>query len=976
LCENGAAQKLECYIVTSEEGTVFPALLEAFADKTPAVAAAALAATKSFVQSMNPWATPVLLPALLHQIKTAGKWQIKTGSLEIINQLVVAAPLQTGKAMPMMVPVLADAVWDTKSDVKKAAKATLTKATALVANKDIEKFIPALIKALLNPIEEVPKTIALLSATTFVSEVDAPSLSLMAPLLIRGLDERATAIKRKVAVIADNMTKLVDNEYSVRPFVPKLLPGLIKTAETMADPEARGVVNRAIKTLREVSKVYEGDGTDVPPLKIAEGHQLAHNLVSEFKKADAKDIPACENPALAYAGVLAAGLVNAHNYDQTTWEAALPAYLELAAPGFDNGPVVRELLQKKAEEEGQDDRVFDDEEEGEDLCNCTFSLAYGAKILLNMATLRLKRGHRYGLCGRNGSGKSTLMNAIVNNQVEGFPDPSVVRTFYVQHDIDGSEAEISVVDWVLNDKRLLGTPEEIRQTLRDVGFDEEKQKAAIASLSGGWKMKLALARAILFKADILLLDEPTNHLDVINVTWLIDYLTSLTNCTSIIVSHDSDFLNRTVTDIIHLNRFKIKRYPGNLEDFVRMVPEAKSYYQLEAAEDYKFKLPTPPLLDGVKTKEKSLLKMRKVNFQYPTSPVQQLYDVSLQVSLSSRVAILGPNGSGKSTLVKLLTGETEPNGKNAGEVWKHPNLVIGYVAQHAFHHIDHHLDKTPLDYMLWRYQTGEDLEELQKANRQLTPEEEKKMKEGGTVIVEGAKRVIEELVARKKLKQSYEYEISFKGLSSTENIWMSRDELIVRGFEKKVMELDSREAQRLGMMRPLVRKEIENHFNDFGLESEFVSHNTMRGLSGGQKVKVVLGAATWRKPHIITLDEPTNYLDRESLAALIEALKNFEGGVLVITHNSEFSTNVCSEIWAMKDGRLVASGHNWQEGQGSGPRIDIKKDDEEDVFDAMGNKVEKVEKVKKASAAELRKKKKERMARRKRGEEVDSDEDL
>ena len=949
--------------------------MEAFADKTASVAAAALAAVKAFVQSMNPWGTPVLLPALLHQVQTAGKWQVKTGCLSIIDQLVIAAPVQTGKAMPIMVPVLADAVWDTKSDVKKAAKSTLTKATALVSNKDIEKFIPALIKALVNPIEEVPKTIGLLSATTFVSEVDAPSLSLMAPLLIRGLDERATAIKRKVAVIADNMTKLVDNEFTVRPFVPKLLPGLLKTAEVLADPEARGVVNRAIKTLREVSKVYEGDGSDVPPLKIAEGSHLAINIISELKRADAKEIPAVDQPALAYAGVLAAGLVNAHNYDQSTWEETLPPYLSMALPGYDNGPAVRELLQKKADEEGQDDRVFDDEEEGEDLCNCTFSLAYGAKILLNMATLRLKRGHRYGLCGRNGSGKSTLMNAIVNNQVEGFPDPSVVRTFYVQHDIDGSEAEISVVDWVLSDKRLLGTPDDIRKTLRDVGFDDEKQKAPIGSLSGGWKMKLALARAILFRADILLLDEPTNHLDVINVTWLIDYLTSLTHCTSIIVSHDSDFLNRTVTDIIHLNRFKIKRYPGNLEAFVKMVPEAKSYYQLEAAEDYKFKLPVPPLLDGVKTKEKSLLKMRKVNFRYPGSPVQQLFDVTLMVSLSSRVAILGPNGSGKSTLVKLLTGETEPNGENSGEVWKHPNLVIGYVAQHAFHHIDHHLDKTPLDYMLWRYQTGEDLEELQKANRQLTEEEEKKMKEGGIVIVEGAKRIIDEIVGRKKLKQSYEYEISFKGLSSTENIWMSRDELILRGFEKKVMELDSREAQRLGMMRPLVRKEIEQHFADFGLEPEFVSHNTMRGLSGGQKVKVVLGAATWRKPHVICLDEPTNYLDRESLAALIEALKDFEGGVLVITHNREFSESVCQEIWAMKDGHLVASGHNWVEGQGSGARIDQKPVDEEDKFDAMGNKIVQVEKAKKASAAELRKKKKERMARRKRGEEVFTDEE-
>lgn len=215
---------------------------------------------------------------------------------------------------------------------------------------------------------------------------------------------------------------------------------------------------------------------------------------------------------------------------------------------------------------------------------------------------------------------------------------------------------------------------------------------------------------------------------------------------------------------------------------MKQVPEAKSYYSLEAAEDYKFKLPAPPLLEGVKTKEKSLLKMRKVGFQYPSQPVQQLYDITLQVSLSSRVAVLGPNGSGKSTLVKLLTGEMEPN--KGGEIWKHPNLVIGYVAQHAFHHIDYHLDKTALEYMLWRYQTGEDLEEMGKASRQISEVEAQKMKDGALYIHEGQKRLIDEIVARKKLKQSYEYEVSFKGLSSSENLWIPRDELVKRGFEK------------------------------------------------------------------------------------------------------------------------------------------------------------------------------------------------
>jgi elongation factor 3 len=953
LVSDGAVKSLEPIFVDSG---IYSALLEAFADKMPAVRTAAIEAVRLYVVAMNPWATALLLPALLHEIKTAGKWQIKTGALLILNQLVTSAPVQTARMMPDIVPVLSEVIWDTKADVKKAARDSLTKATALVSNKDIERFIPALIKALINPVEEVPNTIALLSATTFVSEVDSPTLSLMVPLLARGLSEKLTATKRKVAVIVDNMAKLVDSHVTVRPFIPKLLPGLIKVETTTGDPEARAVIGKAIATLRQVGQIpAESDGSDLPPITLADAKQLASSLVAIYKKLGGTVSPG--NVEVMYASSLAKNLVIAKNFDLPEWHKLAP-FLTFIASTPEPITVAGEWAVVSATEGTDDGEVADDEEEGEDLCNCQFSLAYGAKILLNTATLRLKRGHRYGLCGKNGTGKSTLMRAITNGQVEGFPSPDEVRTFYVEHDIDGSEEDTSVLQFILTDKRILATKEDIIETLASVGFSDERQAQSIGSLSGGWKMKLALARAMLFRADILLLDEPTNHLDVVNVAWLENYLTNLKTCTSIIVSHDSGFLNNTITDVLHLNRFKLRRYRGNLEKFVQQVPEAKSYYTLEAAEDYRFKLPDPPLLEGVKTKEKSLLKMRKVGFQYPTQQVQQLYDITLQVSLSSRVAVLGPNGSGKSTLVKLLIGDMEPN--KGGEIWKHPNLVIGYVAQHAFHHIDHHLDKTPLEYMLWRYQTGEDLEELQKANRQITEEEAQKMRDGSLIVIEGQKRTLDEILTRKKLKQSYEYEVSLKGLSSSENIWLPRDDLIKRGFEKKILEVDTREAQRLGLLRPLVRREIEKHFADFGLEPEFVSHNTMRGLSGGQKVKIVLGAATWRRPHVMCLDEPTNYLDRESLAALIEALKVFEGGVLVITHNRDFSESLCKEVWAMRDGRLEASGHNWVEGQGSGARIDKAAGEDEDQYDAMGNKIDST-KTKKISASEARKLRKQRL---------------
>ena len=125
-----------------------------------------------------------------------------------------------------------------------------------------------------------------------------------------------------------------------------------------------------------------------------------------------------------------------------------------------------------------------------------------------------------------------VLTNYLSRQVEGFPSPDEVRTFYVEHDIDGSEEDTSVLQFILTDKRILANKEEIIDTLASVGFSDERQAQAIGSLSGGWKMKLALARAMLFKADILLLDEPTNHLDVVNVAWLENYLTNLKTCTS------------------------------------------------------------------------------------------------------------------------------------------------------------------------------------------------------------------------------------------------------------------------------------------------------------------------------------------------------------------------------------------------------------------------------------------------------------
>jgi elongation factor 3 len=414
LAKTPAIRALEPLFVDSG---IYAALLEAFADKMPAVQKAAVEAVRVYVEKMNPWAAGLVLPALLHEIQTAGKWQMKTGSLTVLNQLVKSAPAQIAKLTPDIIPVLSEAIWDTKADVKKAARDTLTKTTALVSNKDIERFIPALINALINPVEEVPKTIQLLSATTFVSEVDSPTLSLMVPLLSRGLNEKPTATKRKVAVIVDNMSKLVDSPVTVRPFIPKLLPGLLKIENTIGDPEARSVVGRAIATLRQVGEVpASSDGSDLPPIKLADAGHLGHTLISIYKKAGANPVPSVAAVEAIYAAHLAVNMVNAKNFDTPEW-ATLAPYLNFLTSTPAATTVTQEWVVKSASDDTGDDEALEDEEEGEDLCNCQFSLAYGAKILLNTAVLRLKRGKRYGLCGKNGTGKSTLMRAIHNGYV-------------------------------------------------------------------------------------------------------------------------------------------------------------------------------------------------------------------------------------------------------------------------------------------------------------------------------------------------------------------------------------------------------------------------------------------------------------------------------------------------------------------------------------------------------------------------------
>jgi len=415
---------------------------------------------------------------------------------------VSAATVRAGSRPSHAAP---QCMWDTRPQVITTATATMTKVCTVVGNRDLEAFLPIIVSCIAKP-TEVPDCIHKLSATVFVQEVDTPALAIMVPLLERGLRERQTAIKRKTALIIDNMCKLVEDPTAAAPFLPKLLPGLEKLAAEVADPECRQVCGKAQATL-----ILAAGGKDAAEVKQAD-HAVVLTVLME-QVAGKCEVDDQVQQSYEYCATVCTFLSDRKVYDFDQWnkKAVLP-YLSCYVSADVCEAVARAVLARCIQDTRVEKEVVVDDDEGEDLCNCEFSLAYGGKILLNNARLWMKRGRRYGLCGPNGAGKSTLMKAIANGQLEGFPPPEILKTVYVEHDIQGELADLNVVDYVKADPKLANEPhDEIVRTLTSVGFTDAMQAAGVTSLSGGWKMKLALSRAMLTRADIFLLDEPTNR---------------------------------------------------------------------------------------------------------------------------------------------------------------------------------------------------------------------------------------------------------------------------------------------------------------------------------------------------------------------------------------------------------------------------------------------------------------------------------
>ena len=772
-------QPLSEVVFLLQDGGLLPLALDGLADKGSSVRESAQYAVDELFRNLDSEALIVgLLPALQRYLaKPTGKWQGTVGAYTLLGNMADKAKMGTGsreeeqakdvlresmgKTLKELIPIVEGGMHDLKAEVAKAASKTMNSLTTLLQNDDVAPRIPLLIDTMKNPsAQTLQKAIHALSQTTFVAVVTSPVLALLTPLLERSLNTPATPqeVLRQTVVVVENLTKLVHDPVEARTFLPKLKPGVQKVRDSASLPEVRELGKRATDVIdKAMGDVRDGatngqiaQTTSDDVLKVLETQLRSQGGVQ-------REYGSLWKLGQVYVAEMVREDVNARALERIPERIA--PYLHYLLPD-ENCKAIADAVHNHFVAE--DHRKYGEpvkEDTGEvEIVNADFSLAYGGMLLLSHTNLRLLKGHRYGLCGRNGAGKSTLMRSIAEGKLEGFPSKDELRTCFVEHN-QGEDADLSILEFISKDPELAAEGQErISEVLAQVGFTagpEGRQSHKVGSLSGGWKMKLALARAMLMRADVLLLDEPTNHLDVANVKWLQDYLKAHTEITSLIVSHDSGFLDAVCTDIYHYEQKKLVCYKGNLNDFVKVKPEARTYYTLSAS-NAQFKFPPPGILSGVKSNTRSIIRMTGCSYTYPGASKPSLQDVSCQLTLSSRVAIIGANGAGKSTLIKLLTGEVIPQ---QGKVEKHPNLRIGYIKQHALEHVEMHMEKTPNQYLQWRYANGDDREVLMKQTRVLTAEDREQMAKFIDLGDGRGERQVEALIGRQKWKKSFQYEV-------------------------------------------------------------------------------------------------------------------------------------------------------------------------------------------------------------------------
>jgi ATP-binding cassette subfamily F protein 3 len=502
------------------------------------------------------------------------------------------------------------------------------------------------------------------------------------------------------------------------------------------------------------------------------------------------------------------------------------------------------------------------------------TLARGTKPLFDSADLAINPGESVGLIGANGSGKSTLFTLLRGElHADGgevdFPSswriahvaqetPALKRTALdyaidgdtalrnLEQELEAAEARhdghrIAELHAALQDADAYTVRARAETLLNGLGFSRSQMNEPVASFSGGWRMRLNLAQALMCPSDLLLLDEPTNHLDLDAILWLEDWLKRYRG-TLIVISHDRDFLDGIVNVIVHIDDRKLKRYGGNysafetqraanlalsqaayekqsrerdhLQSFIdrfkakatkakqaqsrmKMLAKMEELAPIHAAASFSFEFREPERAPN------PLLVMEKVSAGYRTDngnkPVLQNLNLTLQAG--QRIGLLGVNGAGKSTLIKTLVGELLPLD---GEVRHGKGLAIGYFAQHQLEMLRH--DQSPL----WHL-------------NKLAPNEKE--------------------------------------------------------------------------------QDLRNFLGSFNFPGDMATAS-IAPFSGGEKARLALALIVWQRPNLLLLDEPTNHLDLETREALTVALAQFEGTLVLVSHDRHLLRATTDEFMIVADGGL------------------------------------------------------------------------
>lgn len=509
--------------------------------------------------------------------------------------------------------------------------------------------------------------------------------------------------------------------------------------------------------------------------------------------------------------------------------------------------------------------------------------AYG-KALIKESDFSLVNGRRYGLIAPNGSGKSTLLHAIACGLV---PRPAALDVYLLDREYAPTEQTSieAVLDIVEREQRaledemseLLDNPDKnavqldyinsrlqeltteggetkVKSILKGLGFREHMYNTLTKDLSGGWRMRIALARILFVKPTLMMLDEPTNHLDLEAVVWLEEYLLHETHGqTLILTSHSQDTLNEVCTDIIHLHHQQLYTYPGNYDSFTKVRAERdvllakrarkqekelnalKGKLNMVGSEQQKQAQRKVKAMDKRQDKEKAAnsvleeeliqdkelvikfqdcgggipspaIKFRDVDFAYPGRDTL-LHHMSFGLGLDSRIALVGPNGAGKTTLLKLILGKLEPT---TGDIQRDHHLRLSHFHQHMGDQLE--MNRSAVDWLCAVHPT------------------------------------------------------------------LGYNNHTMRGWIGK-----------------------------YGLtgKSQVIP---MRQLSDGQRRRVLFAHLGLLQPHMLCFDEPTNALDLDTIDALATAINTFDGGALIISHDFRLIEQVAESVWIVNDGEVTEFG--------------------------------------------------------------------